>query len=1041
MKGLTMSVFQRFSSPVLADLLNTSPAASTISPPTDPPAVSLTDWLSSTTALVGAQASSGAEIPATPVGAGGSTFLVAEDALLSGGATVESDVSGFWDEGYVRLGAGFDGTDFARDFFDDGMISDPVAADAVTFSIDIEDAGWYTLDFRFSNTSGATVYRDLLIDGETLPGIMAFEDQFAPDDWSSATDRLYLDAGSHTVTLTSSLSDQDPATAEVDGDVLIDALTISPGVVPSDQISARSLLMNDWSTMVAIHESAQEDPEDTSVFGPELSQLRHKANWDQNQIDSGQLWIRGTTEDGSPANYGPQFDSDLYFDESGIMNVDYRAYLPTDEELFVDITKEYAMVPDQSLLVERYTFLNNLDLGTGLVEWDIMNRLDLPDDVMQRAVWDERRETFIVELEQRNGQDPLYMAFGAFQEMDGQDIEVEGAIDADPTQITNTSSPDLLDPSALETEPALAEAFYSDAGLGGDLTGGGEGLGLAMSTEVELYPTRPVEYYFYYTVADDLDTLDDQISVAINPNDNTVLNSPEFWFSYTEEKWDDRLADAVDPTEGARSIEDPALITAYERTLVSILQSQQPEFGSFVAATNPSYDFKAWPRDGAATAIGLDAAGLVDEAEDYWNWMASIEEDGDGDPLFENGTFYTNYSFWDADEPIDFVQPEWDAQGLFLIGAYKHAEKLREMGMEERATAFLNDPTMKQALIDSAEFIENNIEPDKGFGPPEFSIWESFFAYNGFTQITYASGLQAAALLAEDLGISEDRKQSYVDGAQTIKAAIERPITDPDFPGLWNEEDGYFVWGITPEGLPIERPNAALDLMWVTGLFDVNDPKVQSQMDYILENLSNDTYGISRYDSDNFYAQSPFSPGGAYESNVDETSWPQMTSYMGMGKEFMGDEDWAYNSLEWTVSRYAEGFMPPGEGIDPSLREPLPSTMVEPVTGAWYVLNLLNYTDQNDPRLPDISATPVGDVFVFADEFANGIQDVVFVEDFDPAADSFDALGQGTPREIRVQDQVILVAGPDEDIFVFQGVGPDQSISIVNDQNDASLLA
>ena len=960
----------------------------------------------------------------------GTGLLQADNSTLTGGASVGSDGRGASNGAYAILNGDFDGTDFARDFFDDGVISEPTAAASMVFGIEMEVAGWVTVDFRFNNTSGGNVYRDLLVNGETLPGVMVFEDQFAPDNWGNTTDRFYLEAGVNTIELSSKLDLSDPPTVDAGGTVLIDSVNVTSGVTPSDHISARSLLMNNWDDMVANHQSAAEDPEDTSIFGPELAQLRHAANWNQNQIDSGQLWLKGTTFEGETAFYGPQFDSSLYFDEHGIMNVDYQNYLPTGEELFVSIEKDYAMVPGQPLLVERYSFVNNKELGESLETWDMMARLHLPEELTQKAVWDERRETFIVELEQENGQAPLYLAFGAFQEMDAQDIEVEGTIDKTPTELLTPFDPDLLNPSGLRDEPALANQFYSDTGLDGDVTGAGEGLGLAMSTEIELYPTRPVEYYFYYTLAGDLDTLDQQISTTLNPDGSDILNSPSFWFDYTTQKWDDKLDGAVDPTQGARPIEDPALITGYERTLVSILQSQQPEFGSFVAATTPSYDFKAWPRDGAATAMGLDAAGLVDDAENYWNWMASIEEDGDGDPLFENGTFYTNYSFWNADEPIDFVQPEWDAQGLFLIGVYKHAEKLREMGLDDRASDFLNDPVMKQALIDSAEFIENNIDPDKGFGPPEFSIWESFFAYNGFTQITYASGLQAAALLADDLGISEERRQAYIDGAQTIKAAIERPITDENFPGLWNEEDGYFIWGVTPEGNPIERPNAALDLMWVTGLFDIDDPKVMSQMNYVLENLSNNEFGISRYDSDNFYAQSPFSPGGSYESFVDQTSWPQMTSYMSMGKEFSGDAEWAYNSLEWTISRYAEGFMPPGEGVDPSTREPLPSTMVEPVTGSWFLMNLLNYTDQNDTRLPAIQEQ--GDVFQFVEQLGNGMRDFIEVEGFNAARDSIDLQGEDVLASFNGPDGVIFLAGNDRDVFIVDGVDDIDDIAFIN---------
>jgi hypothetical protein len=245
----------------------------------------------------------------------------AEDGTLNGQAAIGSGLANAGD--YVVLTAGFDGTDFARDFFDDGIISGTAEEASVDIRIEVPETGWYTLDFRYSNDSGDTVYSDLRIDGETLPGILVFEDQFAASDWANTTDRLFLEAGTHEVTLTSSLDPSDPATAKAGGEVLIDSLRVSGGVTPSDHISARSLQMNNLVDMVAIHESAQEDPEDTSIFGPELSQLRFGGNWNQNQIDSAQLWISGTDNNDEPAYYGPQFDSDLYFDENGIMNVDY----------------------------------------------------------------------------------------------------------------------------------------------------------------------------------------------------------------------------------------------------------------------------------------------------------------------------------------------------------------------------------------------------------------------------------------------------------------------------------------------------------------------------------------------------------------------------------------------------------------------------------------------------------------------------------------------------------------------------------------------
>jgi len=942
-----------------------------------------------------------------------SRTIQAEEAVLSGAAVTGGSVTGASGGAYVELAATRAFGPFGALFGggDGAMPADPAA---VSFDVEVPEDGWYTLEFRYANGSDTTAVRNLLIDGQDLEGTLGFTNQYAQDVWATAYDRVPLSAGSHTITLTSDMLDEAGASSGA-GTLLVDSLTVAEGVRPSQDTSARSLLMNNWENMVAIHESAILYPDDTEAYGPFLSQLRHGANWSQDQIDFATLYLQDVTDPDQSRNLGPYFDSDLFFDEDGIMNVEYGNYLPTGEALPVSIEKEYAMVPEQELLVERYTLTNEQQVGTGLVTWNVMNLLKLNDGQMQDVYFDEQLETFVARLEQGNGAEPLFLAFGSYREMDGQQIGTDLGSPRDITQLPGVG--DDAAPAPSDGNPI--EQFRATGSLTGTDAAGvvsGEGLGLAFEDTVELYPTRPLELYFYYTLSDSYEGLVENVETALNPIEDPRFDSPQFWFERTAAEWSTKLSKALeipvdgnaagggaddgggssssgssgaapgsgagmdggagsDPTGGDASldaVDDPALAEAYRKSLVTILQSQQPEYGSFVAATNPAYDFKVWPRDSSVTAIGLDAAGFFDEAEAYWKWMASVEEDGDGPQgdLFENGTFYTNYSYWDENEPIDFVQPEWDAQGLFLIGVYKHYTQLMEAGRSEQAEAFVNDETIRGAFIDSANFIAENID-ETGFGPPEFSIWETFFAYNAFTQVTYASGLNAAWLLADEIGAS-DQAQDWLDGAQTIKNSILRPTT-ADNPGLWNEEDGYFVWGITPEGRVIERPNAAADLIWVFDLIDAGDPKAQSQMDYILDNLSKNTYGIARYNSDNFYYSSPFSPGGAYESQVEETSWPQMTSYMGMGMEYTGDDDWALNSLKWTVSRYGVGFMPPGEGVDWSTREPLPSTMVEPVTGAWYILNLLNYTDQYDPRLPDL---PEDDGMMVADgEEGGGIDD------------------------------------------------------------------
>jgi len=901
----------------------------------------------------------------TPGNAGRRIVDQIETFTLSGDAAVGSTVTGARGGDYVVL----PGAPGVSGIFG----SSPAAVSAAAATITVPEDGWYTINFRYANGSDSIGYRTLTVNGETVPGVVQFANRFAENNWGNTYARVLLEAGDSEIVLSNDLGAARGGVNATGTTVLLDEVTVEQGTSPSNQTSVRSLAMNNRTDMVGIVEAAQLYAKDVTAFGPALAELRYAANWTVDQIDYAGMWFRDVSAGAEERTFAPYFDSTLSFDERGIMTVAYGNYLPTGEALPVSVTHEYAMVPGFPLLVERVTLLNQNENGSPLIEWDVMDVMRLSPELQQQAAWDERRQAWIVELDQGDDNPPLYMAVGSFQQ-----VSARGA---------GESGEDVLDGARLPFRPGQADPSESRGGTGviGQFEGSGDvggdsarasGTGLAIATEIEsvdLYPTRPVELFYYTTIAESLEELDANIANALNPQQTSTPGSPTIWFDRTEDAWAEVLsraqsvrgvapADAVPGTppetvDGAteREITDPALVTAYQRSLIHMLQAQQPEFGSFLAATNRAYEFKVWPRDGAATAISLDGAGLHDEAGRYWRWMASVEEDGVGEDAaeFPNGSFYTNYGFYQADQPIDFVQPEWDAQGLFLIGAYRHYEALRAAGREADAEAFVNDPVVREAVVDVANFIADRIEPN-GFGPAEFSIWEEVFQYNTFTQVTYAAGLNAASRLAEAVGAA-DSADRWAGGAGTIRDAILRPTT-AEPPGLWDEERGYLVQGILPNGQVNERLDASTNLAIVLGVLDADDPRALRHVDNTIINLSKNDYGISRYEGDMFYSASPFSPGGAYESRVDESAWPQMTSYVGMAKVFQDDPSWTLDSLGWTIARYGKNFSPPGEGVDWSTGEPMPSTMVEPVTAGWYIQNLLTYTGQYNPRLPDAGA-------------------------------------------------------------------------------------
>ena len=85
-------------------------------------------------------------------------------------------------------------------------------------------------------------------------------------------------------------------------------------------------------------------------------------------------------------------------------------------------------------------------------------------------------------------------------------------------------------------------------------------------------------------------------------------------------------------------------------------------------------------------------------------------------------------------------------------------------------------------------------------------------------------------------------------------------------------------------------------------------------------------------------------------------SWPQLDMYMDMLEHWLLVDDFALARLKWYVRATNVGDMPPGEAVDWPTDRPLPSTSSEPVTGAWYVMGLLNLLNLFDPRLPPLDA-------------------------------------------------------------------------------------
>ncbi len=665
----------------------------------------------------------------------------AEDAGLNG-LVIEDQSPGFSGSGYVGQ-------------FDE-------VGDAIEFSISVPNQDFYTLRFRFLNAKQTPAIRGLLLDGVEVPGRTSFKpvyEQTTPDGegaWASVDESLRLAAGEHTIRLVFTNESRV-------GDVLIDSMQVLDETSPSTT-STRSLLMNNWTDLIGIHYSSKLNPGYAYApdQGPRLASLHWAGNWSRSQIDSAAAFFRDQTS-GTPYTNINQFESNLYFTDDGILNVDYLNY--GDEILPVAIRKQYAMVPNEPFLIARYTLTNRSSESR---DFSLMELVDLSTPgggATLQADWYPELNAWIADTG-----DGAFLLFGAFAAPESHASE-----------------------SPAGTDAGLIAEFGDQGRLENTESFSGEDAAMAMTYLVSLGSGEEQERAFFYSVQPSRQEAE---AVAGRIRD---AGGAEPWFAQTRTAWQEWLDSGLSRVDSG----DPGVDAAYTRNLVVIRQCQQPEFGSFVASTNPIYYHKVWPRDGSVSAMSLDAAGYYDQAEKFWMWMAEVQEEGPGDiegktfvENFPNGTWYTNYSFWALDEPIDFVQPEWDAVGQFLIGVYHHW-RLLDNENPERAGQFLE--AIYPAVVDSAEWISDNVNPaaqgEFGFGPPGYSVWEEDFEYATYTQVTYASGLNGARLLAEERGETE-RAQKWLNDARTIRDNLLDPVDSEPCGGMWDPEEGYFIRGI-----------------------------------------------------------------------------------------------------------------------------------------------------------------------------------------------------------------------------------------------------
>jgi len=775
---------------------------------------------------------------------------------------------------------GYTGTGFVDGFGEVG--------DYVQFAISVATTQDYTLRLRYANFTGTTNVRKIYVDGVLISNAYC-SDSGSWDAWKTTDVGTNLTAGSHTIKVS--------VTSSSDGFINLDNLVVTP-----KHVSVRSLYLSNWSNTMGIWEASKlSDNDTTSTKGPRIAELRYSGNWNTNQLQDYSSFFRDET---NSVKYDQthNFDSEGYYDESGVLHTNYLQYnnssLPN-----MEISKDYVMVPNQNFMVARYTLSNK---GATSLTYSLLDMVH-PNNTTANNVainYDSARSALVMNMS-ASGQP--YMALGAFT----APTYYQAANDSD----SNLSS-------------ATCSSWYTfdnDGTLKNNASVTTQNPSAAFEQRVTVAANSSQYVYFYLALGSSLANVQ---SIC----DTARAQAGSYWFTNTSNSYSSWFSGKTVP-----SFTDTELTTVYKRNLVMIKNSIRPGTttgdGAMPATTNPlSYSYKVWARDSAVTAISLDAAGFTTEGERYWNWLAARQS--------ADGSFHTCFWIWDNTN-ANFVEPENDSIGFFLIGVYKHY-------LATGNRAFLDG--IYAAVKNSANYIMNNMNANLGFGPADKSIWEEgdYAEYYAYTQAAYAMGLKCAAMITKIEG-DTTLTDNYNGAGSTIMTAINRDDTST-YKGLWNINNGYFDRCVNTDNTINTMEDSSTDILFALGVIDVNSSRANTHITKMETDLASDTYGLPRYAGDTFYYTSQWSPSGN-EALEASPSWPQMTMWDAVYQIYKGNTTKAYNMLEWFKHRTAVGFMVTGEAASNITEAPCVSTAAEPVTAASYVLACLAYANNLDTRV------------------------------------------------------------------------------------------
>lgn len=373
----------------------------------------------------------------------------------------------------------------------------------------------------------------------------------------------------------------------------------------------------------------------------------------------------------------------------------------------------------------------------------------------------------------------------------------------------------------------------------------------------------------------------------------------------------------------------------YERSLLTI-RTQIDDGGAIIAANDSdvssdvrdTYSYM-WSRDGSLVAHALNKAGYLDLPRAFFQFCDRVHS-REGYMLHKynpDGSLASSWLPWVVDGEKNLPIQE-DETALVLWALWEHFSRHGDV-------SFIK-PLYRTLICPLADFMVSYRDKDSGLPLPSYDLWEERLGILSWTIAATWGGLTAAAHFAEAFG-ELDRARRYHQAAKEIKASTEVHLWQPDlkrFVRMVNINK-QAEWEIDT------TLDASLVGLWQFGMYKPDDPKIQSTMQAIRDQLwiKTSVGGVARYTNDHYHQVSQDI------ANVPGNPWFICTLWLAEWLTLVArhaDElKPALEILEW-VAGHA---LPSGilaEQVDPYTDQPL---SVSPLTWshAAYVSTVITY--------------------------------------------------------------------------------------------------